>query len=135
MDSHRTVLGVLFLVLGLMGLVGMLVVFTVFSIGSVILGTAALNDPDVPRVLAFLPAGFAIFICAAIAVGAVPSLIAGFGLLARRSWAPIWALIAGIVNLPSFPMGTAVGIYAIWVYLQGTTRESTDLIYGNSTVS
>lgn len=118
MDKHWTVLGVLFLLLGLMGLVGMLVVFTVFSIGSAVLGTAALHEPDIPRVLAFLPAGFAVFICCAIAFTAIPSLVAGYGLLQRRGWARVWALIAGIINLPSFPFGTGVGVYAIWFFLQ-----------------
>ena len=121
MDKHRTVLGVLFLVLGLMGLVGMLAVFTIFSIGSAVLGTAAIHESDVPAVLAFLPATFGVFICTAIALSAVPSLIAGYGLLSRRSWGRIWALIAGIINLPSFPMGTCVGIYAIWFFVQDET--------------
>ena len=119
MDRHATVLGALFLGLGLMGLIGMFAVFMVFGIGSVVLGTVAAHEPDVPGFLALLPAGFGLFICASIALGAIPSLIAGYGLLLRRSWGRVWALIAGIVNLPSFPAGTGVGIYAIWVYLQG----------------
>jgi hypothetical protein len=30
--------------------------------------------------------------------------------------------VAGILNLPGLPLGTAVGIYAIWVYLQKETE-------------
>ena len=37
MEKHRTVLGALFLALGLMGLVGMAVVFVIFFIGSAVL--------------------------------------------------------------------------------------------------
>ena len=121
MDKHLTVLGALFLVLGILGLVGMGAVFAIFSIGSAALGAAAAQDPDVPAVLTVLPAAFGTFICSMIAVGAVPALIAGYGLLLRRSWARVWMLIAGVVNLPSFPLGTGVGVYAIWVFLQDET--------------
>jgi hypothetical protein len=46
------------------------------------------------------------------------------GLLLRRGWAPIWALVAGILNLPSFPAGTCIGLYAIRVYLQDETAAA-----------
>jgi hypothetical protein len=107
MDNHRTVLAVLFAVLGVMGL-----------IGSAVLGTAAATEPDVPAILTFLPVGFGLFICMGIAVATIPSLVAAYGLLQRRSWARVWVLVAGILNLPSFPFGTGVGIYAIWFFVQ-----------------
>lgn len=49
---------------------------------------------------------------------ALPGMIAGYGLLKRKSWARILTLVLGVLNLFSFPVGTAVGIYTLWVLLQ-----------------
>jgi len=124
MDKHLIVLGALFLAIGLMGLIGMTVVLTIFSIGSAALGAVATQEPDFPTVLIPFAAGFGFFIALMIAIGAIPSLIAAYGLLQKRPWARIWALVAGIVNLPNLPLGTGVGIYAIWVFLQDETEHT-----------
>jgi hypothetical protein len=49
---------------------------------------------------------------------ALPSLIGGWGLLNRQSWAMTLVLIVGCLKLFSFPIGTAIGIYTIWVYAE-----------------
>jgi hypothetical protein len=36
----------------------------------------------------------------------------------RRAWGMTATLIAGILNIPSLPFGTAAGIYALWVYFR-----------------
>jgi hypothetical protein len=92
-------------------------------IGGAVLSSVAAHEPDVPGILTLLPMGFGLFICLAIAVSTIPSLIAGYGLLQKRRWSRVWALVAGILNLPGFPFGTVVGIYAIWVYLQNETES------------
>ena len=53
-----------------------------------------------------------------IIIFSVPSLIAGIGLLNKASWAMTLALILGCLKLISFPIGTAIGVYAIWIYLE-----------------
>jgi hypothetical protein len=55
-------------------------------------------------VIGFLISGFAI-------VG----VIAGWGLLAHYPWARILAIILGCISLIHFPLGTALGIYTLWV--------------------
>jgi len=49
---------------------------------------------------------------------ALPGLIAGYGLLRRRAWARVLALVLSILALAAFPLGTLIGAYAIWVLLQ-----------------
>ncbi len=44
----------------------------------------------------------------------VPSLIAGYGLLKKKSWAKTAAIIAGVFSAMSFPIGTAVCVYTFW---------------------
>jgi hypothetical protein len=74
-------------------------------------------------ILSLLPAGLGFFVASMIAVSAIPALIAGFGLLKQWPWARIWALLAGVINLANFPVGTAVGIYAIWFFVQDDTER------------
>ncbi|MFB3778757.1 MAG: zinc ribbon domain-containing protein [Bryobacteraceae bacterium] len=45
----------------------------------------------------------------------VLGIIAGVGLLARRPWARTMAIVFGCLSLVSFPFGTALGIYTLWV--------------------
>lgn len=48
---------------------------------------------------------------------AVLDLIAGLGLLMLQSWARILAIVVGVIELVSFPLGTALGIFTLWVLL------------------
>ena len=50
-------------------------------------------------------------------VFAVAELVAAWALFERRPWARILALILGFLALISFPFGTALGIYTLWVLL------------------
>jgi hypothetical protein len=46
---------------------------------------------------------------------AVIGLAAGWGLLDRRPWARMLAIVIGCISVLSFPFGTALGIYTLWV--------------------
>jgi hypothetical protein len=47
------------------------------------------------------------------------SILAAWGLLQRKHWARMLTLILAFLALLSFPLGTALGIYTIWVLLAG----------------
>src|SRR5271157_705883 len=47
----------------------------------------------------------------------------GWGLLQRESWARTFALVAGFVALLRIPLGTALGIYTLWVLLPSQSDE------------
>ena len=53
----------------------------------------------------------------------IPGLIAGAGLLARKSWARILAIVVGILGLINVPIGTAIGVYALFVLMQDAAAE------------
>lgn len=48
---------------------------------------------------------------------ALPGIAAGYGLLKRKSWGRILAIIVAVLGLLNIPLGTAVGIYTLWVLL------------------
>ena len=47
-------------------------------------------------------------------VTTIPSLVAGYALLKRRSWAKVAGIVGGVVAAMSFPVGTAVAVYTFW---------------------
>jgi hypothetical protein len=53
----------------------------------------------------------------------IPGLAAGAGLLARKSWARILAVVVAILGLANFPIGTLIGLYALWVLMQDAATE------------
>jgi len=53
----------------------------------------------------------------------LPGVSAGYGLLKRKPWARILAIVIGILNLINFPVGTAIGLYTLWVLTQPAATE------------
>src|SRR5205823_11290374 len=74
--------------------------------------------PDVPDFVAVLlrTIGSALLI-----VGAA-GIVAGWGLLQRYPWARLAAIALGCVNLLDMPLGTALGVYTLWVLLPATSE-------------
>ena len=109
LDQHITVLGWLYIVLHALGLlVGGFVFVLLAGIGLVSGDMQALGVLGVVGV----------FVAMLMAVLSIPGLLAGYGLLKRTSWGRILAIIVGILNLPNFPLGTALGVYALLVLFQ-----------------
>lgn len=111
MAKHVKLLAALYLVFGGMGLLAFAVLLAITFLGS---GAAALDDLKAGIILGSL--GMLGVVVAAIVT--LPNLVAGWGLLKRKSWARILTLILSFLNLPAFPIGTALGIYGIWVLFQ-----------------
>ena len=53
----------------------------------------------------------------------IPSILAGIGLYKRKAWARILALVLCFLSLISIPIGTALGIYGIWVLFDDESKE------------
>ena len=54
---------------------------------------------------------------------AVPGLLAGWGLLTRKPWARVLAMVVGILGLVNVPIGTAIGLYTLWALTQPAATE------------
>jgi hypothetical protein len=114
MESHKRILGIIFIVSAVFQ--AMIAFFLNVLFATIFSFAASQADPNdaavvelVGKLLQWLPAVIILFF-------AIPGLIAGIGLLNKKSWAMILALILGCFKLFSFPIGTAIGIYTIWVY-------------------
>ncbi len=54
---------------------------------------------------------------------AVPGVVAGIGLLTHKLWGRYLAIVVAFLGLLNFPMGTLLGIYALWVLMQETAAN------------
>lgn len=112
MQQHVRILGWLFIVYS-----GMLVVIA-FFVGLLVAGGGALSGD---RQAMMITGAVAIGIVCILAIFSIPGFIAGFGLLKFRPWARVLAIILGVLNILSFPLGTALAIYTLWVLLNNQT--------------
>jgi hypothetical protein len=55
-----------------------------------------------------------VFMLFFLGIWCAPSFVAAYGLLKRRRWAKIAAIVAGVVSASSAPIGTAVCAYTFW---------------------
>lgn len=108
MDTHVKVLGWLYLLLGIFGLLGAACLFVTIAGGGFISG-----DDTAIRVTLLV----SIIIAGFVVVTSIPGVITGIGLLRFRPWARILGLVLGVINLPGFPLGTLLGVYALVVLL------------------
>lgn len=116
MENHKRILGIIYVVSSVLLCLTALFLNVLFgTIFSFAISQADQEDTAilelVGKILEWLPTVI-------ILVFAIPSLIAGIGLLNKAPWAMILALILGCFKLFSFPIGTAIGIYTIWVYAE-----------------
>jgi hypothetical protein len=54
---------------------------------------------------------------------AAAGFFTGWGLLQREQWARTFALVMGFVALLNVPLGTALGIYTLWVLLPSQSDD------------
>ena len=114
MAKHVEVLGWLYIVFGALGLVFGMFIFVFFSSLAVLP-----DDPTGAAVLVIIGLGLGFFFV----VTSIPEIIGGIGLLKRKSWSRILVIILGILNLIDIPIGTALGIYTLWVLFKEETTK------------
>lgn len=112
MEKHINIIAALQIGLSIFNLIMAFVIFTVLKlIGGFV------DQPDANTILSLIADILAI----AFIVISVPGILAGLGLYKRKEWARILTLILSVIEIFSFPFGTAIGIYSIWVLIQPET--------------
>ncbi len=114
MRQHVTIVGWLYIIGHVLFMViGAFVFVLMMSIGVVV------RDPEALPILSLVGTWTALFLT----VLALPGLIAGIGLLKRQMWGRVLAIIVAFFGLINFPIGTAIGLYALFVLLQNAAAE------------
>jgi hypothetical protein len=117
METHVKVAAWLRIVYSGLGLLGAFIVLIVFGGISVLVGSSGGEDAEAAPWLAVFGASVAAFV----GLLAVPGLVTGWGLLNYRPWARIANIVLSALDLFTFPAGTALGAYSLWVMLQPET--------------
>ena len=121
LDTHKKVLGIIYVITAALVILTALFIRAIMAI---VFGFAFENaDPEEQRVGEFVMAITSFIPALLIIFSGIPTMIAGIGLLMRQSWAMVFALIMGCLKLISFPIGTAIGIYAIWIYSEDQRQK------------
>jgi hypothetical protein len=127
MEQQVKAVAILNIIWGGMGVLGGLLLLLFFG------GMARLNSgghyPDAAAGIALGAVGVFAFIV--ITLVSVPTLIGGIGLLKYREWARILTIVMSALNLLQIPLGTALGVYGIWVL----TKDETRALFKSKTLS
>ncbi len=109
---HLQLLAILWIAASALNLIGALVLF-------LLSGTLFRHLPSIPEaswVGGFLHGLFSV-LGYVVLLKSLVGFAAGWGLMQRESWARPLTLVLGFISLLHIPLGTALGIYTIWVLL------------------
>jgi len=110
--EHLHVLAILWFVDGALLLIPAIIMIVLASVS-----TVPLARHDVDRfALAFVP-GLFVMLAVLFLVLAALRFVAGWGLLKLEPWARIYAIIMAFLDLIHIPLGTALGVYTLFVLL------------------
>lgn len=108
LSTHVSVLGWLYILGNIFFVIlAVLIYFFLRGIGGVT------GDEIAMRVLSLV----GMFVMVVISALGIPGIVAGIGLLQRKQWGRIIALVVGFFSLLNIPLGTALGIYTFIVLL------------------
>jgi hypothetical protein len=120
MAGHVDLLGILYAIWGALSVLLGLALISL-GLGAVAIFTAGGLDPQ-----SEVTAGItAVIFCLAGVVALVWGVLHvwdGLSLRQHRPWARLLGLLLAVFNLFSFPFGTALGMYALWVMVNDHTR-------------
>ena len=60
--------------------------------------------------------------------GSCLAVATGYSLLKRKPWGRTLAIVSGVVSLIEVPLGTAIGIYTLWVLIPAASGPEYDAI-------
>ncbi|HNX54382.1 MAG TPA: hypothetical protein PLG33_03895 [Prolixibacteraceae bacterium] len=90
----------------------LLIAFLIFTVLKVVGGFV--DDSNGSTILSLIADILAIVFI----VISLPGIFAGMGLYKRKEWARVLTIILSVIELFSFPFGTAIGIFSIWALIQ-----------------
>ena len=120
MRDHIRTIGILNMVMG--GLAALIGIAGFFILGGIAGAVGFSGDSDsrmAAPILATIGLGIAIFFM----VLALPSLIAGWGLMNFKPWARVLMIVVSFFHLFNIPIGTALGVYGLWALLSDEGRR------------
>src|ERR1700675_446055 len=121
METHVKILAVLYLVVSAVGILLALAFFLATGVVTAIVGTAA--EPSAASIaIPIIRLGGTALACFFLALS-VPGVVVGLGLLNLRPWARVLGIVVSALTLLHIPVGTALGVYGLWVLFSHDTER------------
>ena len=119
--DHNKLLGIFLLVHGGLQAFGMLIAALIYGgMGTFMLANARRSEE---QMVGWIVIGMILFLLFLTLIFVVPQLLGGWKVMKEKPGARTWGIVASIVALLSFPLGTAVGVYGLW-YLFGDVGKN-----------
>jgi hypothetical protein len=132
-SRHIQTLGILWCVYGAYrALAGVVAVLFLMGISAPAfmggMGTRGMSFLPIAPVMSGLAAVAGCFIL----LSSCLAFVTGFALITRKPWGRTLAIVAGILSLIKIPIGTAMGIYTLWVLAPTASGMEYDAIADRS---
>ena len=126
LQSHKKTLGIIHIVYGLLITVTFIFIGSLVSVLFPFISEEIVKDAggNAEEILAMVSGIIRMIFILLLIFSALPSILGGIGLIQGKSWGVIIALVAGCVSIFSFPFGTAVGVYSIYVFIQNNKHKN-----------
>ena len=116
MQKHITIVGALHIAFAAWGILwAILVAGMLIGIGSTLAGVDQTAQSILTTMGCIVP-GLLFLI-------SLPGIIGGIGVLRLKPWARYMVLVLSVLSMLNIPLGTALGIYSIWVLVHDETVE------------
>lgn len=116
MDSNKRILAILHIIYGTLTLVTFLILNTLFQTAWPFILDEIDEDT---KIIIQTVIGFARTLALILVFSVpLPSIVGGIVLLNGKKWGLIPLLVSGCLSLMSFPLGTALGIYTLVVFVK-----------------
>jgi len=123
MDIHKRILAILYIISASVQILAMIILSSIITLIIPFIMEEA--GPEAQWVFVWIVPFIRFIAIGIIVLFSIPSIIGGIGLLNNKPWALTLLLVLGCFKLFSFPIGTAIGIYTIWVYAENHKKTST----------
>jgi hypothetical protein len=118
LQRHLRTLGILWIAIGVLWIIPSLVLMGISHAPRLMIGDEMFSHAFMPPMLFSLGMVF-LFIAAG-------GIFVGWGLINHERWARMTAIVLGILALFHPPLGTALGIYTLWVLLPADSAAEYD---------
>ncbi len=115
MEAHKKILSILYIISGLLNLFFGLMAIALFSTLFPILAEEAGNEAWIVNLIGKF---FNLLVAVVIIIYSLPSFIGAVAIRNNKNWGMILLMVLGCLKLFIFPVGTALGIYTIWVFAE-----------------
>jgi hypothetical protein len=118
MQQHITVVAVLRIGSAIIGIMTAGLILLLL-IGPGIIAQCVEGDGEALVILTAIAMPLALFFI----LCSVLNIVGGVGILRRKNWARYLVMVLSVLDIFNFPIGTAFGIYSIWVLAKDETAR------------